>query len=91
MQTDDAKGDVPSPGSQDVLSNGNGMRHLQNTRKEQEGTKGYRTQCKPPIAVRAAAEAAGVGGQGRTVVVRVADIAKHCIFMPATTLVDKQP
>ena len=59
------------------------------TRKEQEGTKGYRTQCKPPIAVRAAAEAAGVGGEGRTVVVRVADIAKHCIFMPATTLVDK--
>ena len=33
MQTDDAKGDVRSFGSKDILSNGNGMR-------EEEGTEG---------------------------------------------------
>ena len=89
VQTDDAKADVPSPGVKDVLSNGNGMRQLPSRRKEQEGTKGHRTQGKPPNTVRAAAAAVGVGGEGRTVVVRFADIAKLCIFMPATTLVDK--
>ena len=40
VQTDDAKGDVRSFGSQDILSNGNGMRYLQKRRKEEEGTEG---------------------------------------------------
>ena len=40
VQTDDAKGDVRSFGSKDILSNGNGMRYLQKRRKEEEGTKG---------------------------------------------------
>ena len=34
VQTEDAKGDVRSFGSQDILSNGNGMRYLQ---KKEEG------------------------------------------------------
>ena len=34
VQTDDAKGDVRSFGSQDILPNGNGMRYLQ---KKEEG------------------------------------------------------
>ena len=34
MQTEDAKGDVPSFGSQDTLFNGNGMRYLH---KKEEG------------------------------------------------------
>ena len=40
VQTDDAKGDVRSFGSQDILSNGNGMRYLQQKRKQNEGTVG---------------------------------------------------
>ena len=40
VQTDDAKGDVRSFGSQDILSNGNGMRYLQQKRKQEEGTDG---------------------------------------------------
>ena len=40
VQTDDAKGDVLSFGSQDILSNGNGMRYLQKKRKQEEGTDG---------------------------------------------------
>ena len=39
VQTDEAKGDVRSLGSQEILSNGNGMRYLQKRRKEEEGTK----------------------------------------------------
>ena len=43
VQTDDAKGDVRSFGSQDILSNGNGMRYLQKKggrrRKEQRDYK----------------------------------------------------
>ncbi len=40
VQTDEAKGDVRSLGSQGILSNGNGTRYLQKSRKEEEGTKG---------------------------------------------------
>ena len=44
VQTDDAKGDVRSFGSQDILSNGNGMRYLQ--KKEEGGGRNRGTTSK---------------------------------------------
>ena len=91
VQTDDAKADVPSPGVKDVLSNGNGMRQLPSRRKEQEGTKGHRTQGKPPNTVRAAAAAVGVGGEGRTVVVKLQTLRSSASSCPRLHLLTNSP